>query len=121
MDADYYDILKYHKEQKNLVTMVTSLKHYKIPYGVIKLSNDGRIINTIEKPEYSYLVNTGFYVLEPEVLNDIPENTFFHITELIDKYISEGKRVGTYPITENAWLDMGEIKEMDRMIERLNL
>lgn len=121
VDADYYDILKYHKEQKNLVTMVTSLKHYKIPYGVIKLSNDGRIINTIEKPEYSYLVNTGFYVLEPEVLNDIPENTFFHITELIDKYISEGKRVGTYPITENAWLDMGEIKEMDRMIERLNL
>ena len=121
VDADYLDILKYHKEQNNLITMVTSLKNYKIPYGVIKLNNDGRIIDTVEKPEYSYLVNTGFYVLEPEVLSDIPEDTFFHITDLIDKYISKGKKVGTYPITENSWLDMGEIKEMDRMIERLGL
>lgn len=121
VEADYLDILKYHKEQNNLITMVTSLKNYRIPYGVIKLNNDGRVIDTVEKPEYNYLVNTGFYVLEPEVLNDIPENTFFHITDLIDKYISEGKRVGTYPITENSWLDMGEIKEMNRMIERLNL
>lgn len=121
VDADYNDILQYHKSQNNLITMVTSLKNYQIPYGVIKLSNDGNIINTSEKPEYTYLVNTGFYVLEPQVLFDIPENTFFHITDLIDKYISQGKKVGTYPITENAWLDMGEIKEMERMIERLDL
>jgi NDP-sugar pyrophosphorylase family protein len=65
------------------------------------------------------LVNAGFYVLEPETLKDIPKNTFFHITDLINKYIEEGKKLGTYPITENSWLDMGEMKEMDRMIEKL--
>lgn len=121
VEADYLDILKYHKEKNNLITVVTSLKHYKIPYGVIKLGDNGSIIDTVEKPEYNYLVNTGFYVLEPEVLKDIPENSFFHITDLINEYISDGKKVGTYPITENSWLDMGEIKEMDRMIERLKL
>lgn len=121
IDADYYSILKYHKKQNNTITMVTSLKNYTIPYGVIKLKDDGTIKHTEEKPEYNYLVNTGFYVLEPQVLSDIPKNEFFHITDLIDKYISEGKKVGTYPITENSWLDMGEIKEMERMIEKLDI
>lgn len=121
VEANYIDILKYHKKNNNLITMVTSLKNYRIPYGIIKLNDNGEVIGTHEKPEYDYLVNTGFYVLEPETLKDIPENTFFHITDLINKYIEEGKKVGTYPITENSWLDMGEMKEMDRMVERLGL
>lgn len=121
VDADYSDILNYHKEKHNAITIVTSLKNYVIPYGIIKLKSDGQVLETKEKPELSYLVNTGFYVLEPEVLKYIPENEFFHITDLINKYIEEGKRVGTYPITENAWLDMGEIKEMNKMIEKLDL
>ncbi|WP_297417053.1 nucleotidyltransferase family protein [Clostridium sp.] len=121
VDANYSDILKYHKDNNNLITIVTSLKNYQIPYGIIRLGNDGQVIGTTEKPQYDYLVNTGFYVLEPETLKDVPENTFFHITDLINKYIEEGKKVGTYPITENSWLDMGELKEMDRMINKLKL
>lgn len=121
VEANYTDILNYHKNNKNKITMVTSLKDYKIPYGVIKLNDKGEVIGTEEKPEFNYLVNTGFYVLEPETLNDIPENEFFHITDLINKYIKDGKKVGTYPITENAWLDMGEFKEMERMREKLNI
>jgi len=121
VEANYSNILKYHKDNNNLITMVTSLKNYKIPYGIIKLSDDGQVIGTTEKPEYDYLVNTGFYILEPETLDDVPKNTFFHITDLINKYIEEGKKVGTYPISENSWLDMGEMKEMDRMIERLDV
>ena len=121
IDADYSKILDYHKKNENLITMVTSLKNYVIPYGVIELNNEGNIKEMKEKPEYDYLVNTGAYILEPEVLNDIPENEFFHITDLINKYIKNGKKVGTYPITENAWLDMGEFKEMERMRKELNI
>lgn len=119
IDANYSDIIKYHKEHNNKITVITSLKNYTIPYGVINLSENGDIFSTKEKPEYNFLVNTGMYVLEPEVLEDIPENEFYHITYLIDKYIEEGKKVGTYPITENCWLDMGEFKEMERMVERI--
>ncbi|GKX65522.1 nucleotidyltransferase family protein [Inconstantimicrobium mannanitabidum] len=121
VEANYSDILQYHKDKKNLITMVTSLKNYQIPYGVIKLNDYGEVIGTTEKPDYDYLVNTGFYILEPQALDDIPKDTFFHITDLINKYIEEGKKVGTYPITENSWLDMGEMKEMDRMLEQLKL
>lgn len=121
IDANYSDILKYHKENNNKITVVTSLKHYTIPYGVVELSDECDISSTVEKPEYNFLVNTGMYILEPETLQDIPENEFFHIPDLINKYLDKGIKVGTYPVTDKCWLDMGEFKEMERMVERLGV
>lgn len=118
IEADYADILSHHRKSGNKITMVTSLKNYTIPYGVIELNEIGGIANTKEKPEYNFFVNTGMYFLEPEILEDIPEHQFYHITDLIDKYVQQGENVGTYPLTENSWYDMGELKEMERMIER---
>lgn len=121
VDANYADILAYHKKNNNKITMVTSLKNYTIPYGVIQIDNKGCISEMIEKPEYNFQVNTGLYVLEPEVLEEMPQNEFFHITDLINKYIEQQAKVGVYPVIENEWLDMGEIKEMETMIQRLGV
>ncbi len=121
VDADYTDIMKYHKQNGNKITMVTSLKSYTIPYGVITVANGGGIREITEKPEYNFQVNTGLYVLEPEIINEIPENEFYHITQLINAYVEKGDKVGVYPITEKSWLDMGEIKEMEDMINRLKV
>jgi dTDP-glucose pyrophosphorylase len=121
VDADYTDIVRYHKKKKNKITMVTSLKNYTIPYGVIKVNEEGCISEISEKPAFNFQVNTGFYVLEPEVLADIPEDTFYHLTDLVKDYLHIGKKVGVYPVMENAWLDMGELKEMENMINRLKV
>lgn len=121
LDANYSEILKYHKESGNKITMVTSLKNTIIPYGVIKIGNDESVSEIVEKPESSYLVNTGIYVLEPEVLMDVPENKFFHITDLINKYILENKKIGTYPVSERSWLDMGQMNEMENMVKQLGI
>lgn len=121
IEGDYSKILKYHKEHKNKITLVTSLKHYTIPYGVIEINEKSHVKSMLEKPEYDFLVNTGMYILEPEVLEDIPKDTFYHITDLINEYIGKGEKIGVYPISEGAWLDMGELKEMEIMIERLGL
>lgn len=64
IEADYENILKYHKEKENKITVVSSLKTFTIPYGVFKLNNEGNISEIEEKPEYSYLINTGMYVLK---------------------------------------------------------
>ena len=61
------------------------------------------------------------YILEPEVLKDIPEDKFFHITELINYYIERKEKIGIYPVSEASWLDMGEVKEMENMIKELGL
>ena len=74
-----------------------------------------------EKPKLSYFVNTGMYVLNPELIKDIPADTFFHMTHLADKLLKENRKVGMYPISEDSFLDMGEFEEMHRMEKKLNL
>lgn len=119
--ADYSDIYKYHKESGNELTIVSALKNIVVPYGVIHSSENGAINAMEEKPKLSYFVNTGMYVLNCEVLKDIPSGEFFHMTDLADKLLKEGRRVGMYPISEDSFLDMGEFEEMHRMEEKLSL
>lgn len=108
---NYYDIYKLHKENNNALTVITSLQHYKIPYGVCKIENGGSLKEIQEKPEYDILINTGMYLLAPESLDYIPENKFFHVTELINILLSKGLKVGTYPVSEKSYTDIGQWKE----------
>lgn len=117
VEEDYYKIYKYHKEHDNLITMICSLKNFTIPYGVVNLANEGTIKSMEEKPTISFFTNTGCYIVEPEVINDIPENTPIGFPDIIEKYRCEGKKVGVYPIGENAWLDMGQMDELEKMRE----
>lgn len=115
IEEDYGEILKFHKEQKNIITMVCALKQIEIPYGTVEVTDTGRALRLKEKPEISFITNTGLYVLEPEFLEEIPAQTFIHITDVIQKCIEKGKNVGVYPIPEESWLDMGQIDELKRM------
>lgn len=119
--ADYEDIYKYHIESGNELTIVTALKNIVVPYGVIHSSENGAVISMEEKPQLSYFVNTGMYILNPNLLDEIPKDTFFHMTHLSEKLLQEGRKVGMYPISEESFLDMGEFEEMHRMEEKLNL
>lgn len=119
IEADYESIYKYHKEAGNLVTMVCAMKNLTIPYGVIELDSDGKIKQMVEKPEYSFLTNTGMYIVEPEVLKVIPDNKFINFPDIIDMLRNDGKNVGVYPIREKCWMDMGQIEEMEEMCNRI--
>ncbi|MBE6047063.1 MAG: CBS domain-containing protein [Clostridium sp.] len=117
VEADYQDILKYHKRSHNKVTVVTSMKNYTIPYGVFDLNEKGKIVDVKEKPECSYLINIGMYVLEPDVIDDIPYGKYFDLPSIIENYVKDEINVGVYPISENSWMDMGQISEMKQMIK----
>lgn len=119
--ADYSDIYQYHLDNGNELTVVSALKNIVVPYGVIHSSENGQILSMEEKPRLSYFVNTGMYILDPKLLSEIPEDTFFHMTDLANKLMQEGRKVGMYPISEDSFLDMGEFEEMRRMEEKLNL
>lgn len=121
IDADYGDIYRYHQQSGNELTLVTALKNIVVPYGVVHSSENGAVISMDEKPKLSYFVNTGMYILNPELLADIPRDTFFHMTDLSDRLLRQGRKVGMYPISEDSFLDMGEFEEMHRMEEKLNL
>jgi dTDP-glucose pyrophosphorylase len=111
IDQDYSEILKYHRENKNEITIVAALKHYPIPYGTIKTGSNGLLLELTEKPELTFKINSGMYVIEPHALNEIPENEFYHITDLINKLICNQRKVGVFPINEGSWTDIGNWKE----------
>lgn len=121
IEADYKKILEYHNENHNLITLVCAKKEFKIPYGTVNIDETNSIIGLAEKPSYSYLVNTGFYVIQPEILKIIPMDTFIHITEIIENCIKEKIKVGAYIIEEDDWMDMGQFDEMEKMKQKLGV
>ena len=118
-EQDYRDVWDYHVSNNNDMTIVTMVKSFKIPYGVIETGEDGLMTALKEKPEQTYRVNTGVYILNPELIEEIPEGEFFHITHLMEKVQARGGRVGCFPVSEHSWKDMGEWKEYLKMIKVL--
>lgn len=118
-EQDYRDVYDYHVSNHNDMTIVTMVKSFKIPYGVIETGEDGLMVDLKEKPEHTYMVNSGVYILNPELIDEIPEGQFFHITHLMEKVKARGGRVGCFPVSEHAWHDMGEWPEYLKMIDVL--
>ena len=118
-EQDYRDVWDYHVNNHNDMTIVTMVKSFKIPYGVIETGEDGLMTALKEKPEQNYQVNTGVYILNPELINEIPEGKFFHITHLMENVQARGGRVGCFPVSEHSWKDMGEWPEYLKMIKVL--
>lgn len=115
IEQDIPEILDYHNTFQNEITIVAALKNYAIPYGILETSHGGQLIGLTEKPDLTFKINTGFYILEPHLLNEIPINKFFHITTLIEKLLAESRRVGVFPVSEKSWKDIGEWKEYNHI------
>lgn len=86
-----------------------------IPYGIFEL--DGRNIHgLIEKPTYNYYANAGIYLIKRRALEEIPTDTFFHATDLIEKLIADGKKVIRFPLN-GTWIDIGNPQEYQKANE----
>jgi dTDP-glucose pyrophosphorylase len=107
INQDLAEVYKYHKTNQNQITIVAALKHYQMPYGTIESGNNGILTALSEKPEITFKINSGVYIIEPEVISLIPKGQFFHITDLLSKIMKKEGRVGVFPISENSWRDYG--------------
>ena len=121
VDADYADIVDFHRARANRITLVASAKHYTVPYGVCETGEGGTLVGIREKPELDFLVSTGFYVVEPTVLEDIEDDAFSHMTDVINRYLERGDRVGVYPVPEHSWIDIGEIEALKDTLQRFGV
>lgn len=118
IEEDYGEILKYHRENHNEITVVAAIKNLAIPYGTLETKEEGLLSDIKEKPEYTFKINTGMYILEPHLINEIPQDEFYHITFLIEKLMKEGRRVGVYPINEGSWIDVGNWDEYLKFVNK---
>lgn len=119
IQANLADLVAFHIENKYDLTLVASLKDYRIPYGVCELEKGGSLDHITEKPQYSFLVNTGMYVVRRDRLNLIPENGVCDMTDYIEMVKRNGGRIGVFPIGENAWIDTGEWVEYRKALDSL--
>ncbi len=117
IEEDYAEIFNYHRENKNDITVVSAIKHIEIPYGVMETKEGGELIKMKEKPAFTFQISTGMYILEPHIIQEIPDNEFYHITDLIEKIRKIGK-VGVFPIPEKCWHDIGQWKEYSNTLEK---
>lgn len=113
--SDYASILKFHKENHNSITMVCAYKSVQLSYGIVEMGLNGVIESMKEKPNFSFLTNTGIYVVEPHVIDEMQDNVSIGFPDVVLQQKEKGNKVAVYPVSENDWLDMGQLPELEKM------
>ena len=115
LTADYESMLKFHKENGNVITMICAYKNINIPYGVADMGVNGVIEGMREKPLVSFLTNTGIYIVEPSVVESMNDGEVIGFPDIVERERQKGHKVAVYPVSENDWMDMGQIPELEKM------
>ena len=116
VDVSYASALEYHRQEKNTITIVGALKKLSVPYGVIRMGNNGGFAGIDEKPDLPLIVNTGVYLLEPSVLSEISEKENIDMTSLISRVSDQGGRIGVFPV-HRRWIDIGQWGEYKTLLD----
>ena len=114
IDADYNNIYNFHKTGNFELTIVVSMQHLQVPFGVCNVDENGGLVKMDEKPEFDFLANTGFYLMEPSILEQISPSTNYDINQLIDSLVKKRRNIGVYPVSTNSWIDVGRINEIEK-------
>lgn len=114
-NLDYEDFFLRFKEENADFAVVTIPYKVEIPYAVLETTN-GHVMSFKEKPTYTYYSNGGIYLMKREITELIPKDSFYDTTDLMEKLITQGKRVLSYPLA-GYWLDIGKPEDFDKAQE----
>lgn len=108
-----------HRKLGDDITYVSAMVNTSIPYGVIETNEEGYVVGLKEKPEFSFLVSTGVYIVEPHVLDYIEPNEALDFPDIVKRCMRDGGKVGVFPVPESSWIDIGELNKMQMAAQRL--
>jgi len=117
-DLDYGDLIRYHREHGNVLTVATHERSIKIDYGVLHLGNErteADIVGYEEKPELRSTVSMGIYVLEPSVLEHVPDGRPFDFPDLVQELLRRGAPLGAYRF-DGLWFDIGRREDYEQAV-----
>lgn len=111
-NIDYEDFFLHFQQNDAEMSVAAVPYNISVELGILDL--DGRNIKgLLEKPKFNYYANAGIYLIKKRALAEIPENTFFHATHLVEKLIAQGKKVIRYPLN-GTWIDIGTPQEYQK-------
>ncbi len=111
-NIDYEDFYLHFQQHDAEMSVAAIPYNVSIPYGILDL-NGRNIQGLLEKPKYTYYANAGIYLIRRRALDEIPNDTFFNATDLVEKLIGEGKKVIRYPLN-GTWIDIGNPQEYQK-------
>jgi NDP-sugar pyrophosphorylase family protein len=114
-NVDFSKLLEFHHSTNSKATMCVREYEFQVPYGVIEVEKS-TITSIVEKPIQKFFVNAGIYVLNTEVLNLIPKNSYYDMPTLFEELIKNRDVVSSFPIHE-YWLDIGKMIDYHRANE----
>ncbi len=114
-DFDLEQAWQYHQQKQADATIVLTRVDNPLPFGIVMLDEDGRIVRFLEKPSwgevFSDTINTGIYILEPHVLELIPYQREFDFSkDLYPLMLRKGMRLYGY-IADGYWQDIGNLSQ----------
>ena len=112
---DFGDLVRFHREQGNALTIATHSRSIKIDYGILHVDVTDRVRDFEEKPEIVTPVSMGIYVMEPEVLEHIPEGRHFDFPDLVHALLKAGMPIGAYRC-DGLWFDIGRQEDYERAV-----
>ncbi len=119
IDIDLNDLLNFHKVKKNNITIVSSHKEIRIPYGTFEFDKNNFLKKIIEKPKLNFFINIGLYVLDGKILKSLAKGKYLDMTDLISDMKNKKKQIGVYPIEKDAWMDVGEWSEYKKASDKM--
>jgi len=117
--VNFEELLSYHIDCKADATMCVRECDFEIPYGVIEVK-EGEIVSLDEKPVHRFYVNTGVYVVQPNVIGILPKNERFDMTDFFKELIKQDKKVVSYDLID-YWIDVGRISDYEKAKKDLSL
>jgi NDP-sugar pyrophosphorylase family protein len=116
-NIDFADFYKSYKDADADMAVATTSYHVDVPYAVLETDENQKVVKSLkEKPRYTYYSNAGIYILKKELLKMIPKDTFYDITDLMEKVIEMDNKLITYPIN-GYWLDIGKPEDFKKAQE----
>jgi dTDP-glucose pyrophosphorylase len=111
--VNFANLLTYHAKHNAKATMCVREYDFQVPYGVVNL-DDHRLVSIEEKPVKRFFVNAGIYAMEPDVLDLVPQDTFFDMPQLFEQLVKRKKHeAAVFPIRE-YWMDIGQMNDFER-------
>jgi NDP-mannose synthase len=117
-NLDISDLSKFHKENSGDITIVTKIMKTPIHYGVIE-NKEGVVTKWTEKPDVTFEISTGMYMLNPKVLDYLPEGKPFNMDELVREVLKNNGKVLRF-LYDGEWVDIGRVEDYEKIQSGFN-
>jgi dTDP-glucose pyrophosphorylase len=110
--VNFTQLLDFHLDTEAKATMCVREYEFQVPYGVVSV-NKHQLQSIEEKPTQRFFISGGIYILNPELIDWIPQDSYYDMPTLFERLIAKDETSSAFPIRE-YWLDIGRMDDFNR-------